>query len=118
MDGIYKLARMLFPVVPANARDELARFQADRVLNHSRWLNLVLCAGVPGALYLTNPAIPFFVSTIIPIIVGVLYIGGFISLGKNGKRQLSPNGCRKMVRSAVFFSCFITLLCSIWSWRS
>ncbi|NJM51769.1 MAG: GGDEF domain-containing protein [Sphingomonadales bacterium] len=95
-------------------RNDLARLQSDRILNHSRWLNIVLFLGVPGSLYLANPAIPFFISTVIPVIVGLLYIGGFINLSKNAKRQLSPRGCRKMVRSAVFFSCFITLLCSIW----
>ncbi len=114
-DAIRTLWHRLFPAAPDDIADLLAMASAARLQSQCRLLCLLLALTVPGTLWAQNAEAAGWVRIGLPLLVGAMFLGGFLSLLADRRVQDNARRARRYIREATWASTIIAIPCSLWT---
>jgi diguanylate cyclase len=109
-----KLHTHYFPPVPGGLADEFDLFRAARLRNQCSMLLLGMLITIPTAIYGASDGASFWVHTVLPVFIAVLFLICFASLQKIDPAKLSPRQARKFIIETTWSSPIVGILCSAW----
>jgi diguanylate cyclase len=98
----------------AELRDEFDLFRAQRLVTQTRYLYVGLLITIVPAMVSGSSTAPYWATTILPLVIGLMLVVGFIGVLTLRPERMSVRKGRVVLRQALWGSPLVGLLCSLW----